>query len=165
MAWNFWQRNIFTPAHMICNIEIMPPPPEPKQQSLIQTEPDAGLFPPHAFEFIHEGLDFTVTHVHGPRCRESNSKMQMEAPPNRHVSGQQLCEGLRELALAKWGRMARTVLRRWNITSTLDFGRIVYSLIEAGQMQKVEDDSLDDFKNVYDFKAAFETEYRIPGQS
>jgi uncharacterized repeat protein (TIGR04138 family) len=57
------------------------------------------------------------------------------------------------------------VLRRWNITSTLDFGRIVFLLIEEGQMQKVEEDTLDDFKNVYDFKSAFETEYRIPSQT
>lgn len=84
---------------------------------------------------------------------------------NRHVTGQQLCQGLRELALARWGRMARTVLRRWNITSTMDFGHIVYAQIELGQLQKVEEDSIDDFKNVYDFETAFESEYRIPSHS
>jgi uncharacterized repeat protein (TIGR04138 family) len=57
--------------------------------------------------------------------------------------------------------MARTVLRRWNITGTLDFGRIVFALVEAGHMQKTDDDTLDDFKNVYDFRNAFESRYRI----
>ena len=132
----------------------MPPTPEPKQKSPQQPVLDAGPFPPHAYEFIHEGLDFTVSQIHGQPCRQANQ--------NRHVSGQQLCEGLRELALAKWGRMARTVLRRWKITETMDFGRVVFSLIDKGQMQRVEEDTIDDFKNVYDFEAAFEAEYRIP---
>ena len=35
-------------------------------------------------------------------------------------------------------------------------------MVDAGLMQKTDDDSLEDFRNVYDFKAAFETEYRIP---
>ena len=71
------------------------------------------------------------------------------------MSGQQLCEGLREYALQQWGYLARTVLRRWNITSTVDFGKIVFALVEIGQMQKTDDDTLDDFRNVFDFRAAF----------
>ena len=119
---------------------------------------DTGDYPPCAFDFVHEGLDYTVTRVHGPQTMAANLR-------NRHVSGQQLCDGLRELALSRWGRLARAVLQRWNIRTTLDFGKIVFSLIDVGQMQKVEDDTLDDFKNVYDFKAAFETDYRIPAQA
>ena len=73
-----------------------------------------------------------------------------------------MCEGLRELALIQWGRLARTVLRRWSITSTVDFGRIVFAMVDAGLMQKTEDDSLEDFRNVYDFRVALENEYQIP---
>ncbi len=132
----------------------MPQRPKPKRKTQIESVAEAGLYSPHAYHFIHEGLDYTVNRIHGPET--ANLKA------NRHVSGQQLCEGLRELALSKWGRMARTVLLRWNITSTLDFGKIVFSLIESGQMQKLDDDTLHDFKNVYDFKTAFETAYLIP---
>lgn len=135
----------------------MPPFPEPKQKSPVLAFPDLAVHPARAYEFVHEGLDYTVTQVHGGR--------PASAKDNRHVSGAQLCEGLRELALARWGRMARTVLERWNIHSTLDFGRIVFSLIEMGQLQKLDDDSLDDFKNVYDFQASLEADYRIPGHS
>ena len=135
----------------------MPQTPEPTQKPAIEPSIDLGQYPQDAYIFVHEGLDFTVTHTHGPE--KSGRK------DNRHINGQQLCEGLGELARAKWGRMARTVLRRWNITSTFDFGRIVYAMIEMGDMQRVEEDSIDDFKNVYDFKAAFETDYRIPSQS
>jgi uncharacterized repeat protein (TIGR04138 family) len=57
--------------------------------------------------------------------------------------------------------LARTVLERWNITSTLDFGRIVFSLVEYRHMQTTEGDRIDDFRNVYDFRSAFESGYRI----
>lgn len=133
----------------------MPPPQEPKSQTLEELSELAGLYPPAAFDFIEEGLKHTVVQAHGAARGKTDD-------PCRHVSGQQLCEGLRDLALQRWGMMARTVLLRWNITSTLDFGRIVFALIEAGQMQKTDDDTIEDFKNVFDFKRAFETTYRIP---
>jgi uncharacterized repeat protein (TIGR04138 family) len=134
----------------------MPPSPEPRQKTPQQLVDDLALYPPHAYDFLQEGLEFTVRRIHNAPSKPKES---------RHVDGRQLCEGLRELALEKWGRLARTVLHRWNITSTLDFGRIVFALIEVGQMQKTDADTLEDFKNVYDFKAAFESGYRIPSGS
>ncbi len=81
---------------------------------------------------------------------------------NRHVSGQQLCWGLRDLALQKWGLMASSVLKRWNIASTADFGRIVFALVNNGCLQKQPSDSPEDFKDVYDFAEAFDGNFRIP---
>ena len=132
----------------------MPPSDKPiKEKSVQQVVEDVGLYPPEAYAFIQKGLNFTVQKLHGK---------QKDPKASRHVTGQDLCEGLREVALSEWGRLARAVLRRWNITSTLDFGRIVFAMVDAGLMQKTEDDSLEDFRNVYDFRAAFEVEYRIP---
>src|SRR5215213_9457278 len=111
------------------------------------------MYPPEAYAFIQQGLSFTVQKLHGK---------QKDPKASRHVGGSDLCEGLRELALTQWGRLAWTVLRRWNVTSTLDFGRIVFSMVEAGLMQKTDDDTLEDFRNVFDFRAAFEAEYQIP---
>jgi uncharacterized repeat protein (TIGR04138 family) len=134
-------------------INCMPPPNEPvKQKSLHQLAEDTGAYPAEAFEFVQRGLSYTVQKVHG-------NLVDPEAC--RHVSGPQLCHGLREFALSQWGLMARTVLRRWGITSTLDFGQIVFALIQADQMQRTEEDTLDDFRNVYDFRTAFESGYRI----
>jgi len=134
----------------------MPPPQQPKAATHPELE-DRGLsYPQPAFEFIEEGLRYTVTKVHGAVT---------DAQSCRHVSGQQLCEGLRELAVARWGMLARTVLRHWNISSTLDFGRIVFALIDRGQMQRTDDDTVEDFRNVYDFRGAFESGYRIPAAS
>lgn len=131
----------------------MPPPyKKAKEVDLSELASDVGLYPPEAFEFVQQGLAFTVQKLHG-------SKASPKA--NRHVTGQDLCDGLREYALGHWGFLARTVLRRWNITSTLDFGRIVFALVEVGQMQKTDDDTIDDFKDVYDFRTAFETDYHV----
>ena len=167
----------------------MPPPNEPTKESKGPgVRPAAaavagGPYPPEALDFVHRGLEHTVCKIHGPeqqaavktakallRGLTEAAQARKAGPrpspkPSRHVSGQQLCEGLREFALEQWGRLAGLVLKRWNITSTLDFGRVVFWLIEVGQMQKNEEDSLEDFRNVYDFKAAFETGYRIPAKT
>ena len=137
-------------------------PPEPIQQPrtpkpLQELVADVGVYPAEAYHFVQEGLRHTVRRQHGDAA--SNTKA---TKTSRHVTGQQLCESLRDLAQAHWGLMARSVLRRWNITSTLDFGRIVFALIEVKQMQRTEDDSIDDFRNVYEFSKAFESGYRIP---
>ena len=129
----------------------MPAPEEPKTLEKIVEE--VGVYPIEAFDFVQRGLTYTVNKVHGPVS---------DPQANRHVSGQQLCHGLREFALAQWGLLARTVLRRWNITRTEDFGRIVFALVENGHMSKTETDTLDDFKNVFDFASAFDENYRIP---
>ena len=72
-----------------------------------------------------------------------------------HVSGQQICDALRELATERWGMMGKTVLGKWNIRETIDFGNMVYLMIDHGFMHKTEDDSLEDFHDVFDFDKAF----------
>ncbi len=73
-----------------------------------------------------------------------------------HVSGQQLCMGLRSLAMQNYGLLAPTVLRGWGVRSTEDFGKIVYAMVDAGLLRTSENDSLDDFRGVYDFDEAFD---------
>ena len=79
---------------------------------------------------------------------------------NRHVSGRELCWALREYALKRWGILARTVLESWKIRSTADFGRIVFGFIDFDMMRKQEDDSLDDFRDVYAFDEVFDESFR-----
>jgi uncharacterized repeat protein (TIGR04138 family) len=134
----------------------MPPSNEPaKQASVPKMAMDLGPYPQEAFEFVQRGLSYTVQKIH---------QAQTDPEASRHVTGQQLCVGLRDFASRQWGLLARLVLERWGICGTIDFGRIVFTLIEAGQMQKTPDDSLEDFRDVYDFKA-FDTGYRIPSAS
>ena len=79
---------------------------------------------------------------------------------NRHVSGNQLCWGLRDYALSRWGMLSRAVLDTWNIRSTDDFGRIVFGFIDCDLMQKQPEDTLEDFEDVFSFEEAFDETYR-----
>lgn len=111
-----------------------------------------GRYAVEAFYFVQKGLAVTATRIHAEEA-ESHS---------RHISGQELAQGLRELAVQRWGLLARTVLSQWGVHTTLDFGRIVYAMIDAGIMGRSDEDKLADFKNVYDFRTAFsERQYKI----
>jgi uncharacterized repeat protein (TIGR04138 family) len=132
----------------------MPPTDEPANpKSLQEVVDDLDRYPVEAFHFVQQGLSYTVEKVHTGLTDPNAS---------RHISGQQLSEGLREFALLKWGMLARTVLRRWNINSTFDFGRIVFAMVDSGLMHKTDEDDIEDFKDVFEFKTAFEGVYRIP---
>jgi uncharacterized repeat protein (TIGR04138 family) len=80
---------------------------------------------------------------------------------DRHVSGRELCWGLRDYALERWGPLARVVLEKWNIRRTDDFGRIVFGFIAMDMMRKQDSDSLEDFKEVYTFDEAFDEPFRL----
>jgi uncharacterized repeat protein (TIGR04138 family) len=108
----------------------------------------AGPYPLEAFNFVREGLGFTVQKVH-------DHTDPMADPDDRHISGQQLCLGLRDFAIEKYGLMAPAVLAHWNIHRTDDFGRIVFAMIDAGLMSRTDEDTIDDFRSVYHFSEAF----------
>ena len=107
----------------------------------------AGPYPLEAFCFVREGLSFTAERVH------DNPREMTDA--DRHISGQQLCLGLRDFAIERYGLMAPVVLAHWNVHRTDDFGRIVFAMIKEGLMSKTDDDTLDDFRAVYSFDEAF----------
>ena len=111
-------------------------------------------YPLEAFLFVQRGLDFTVRRIHGDPVEIDDDDEQ----PDRHVSGRDLCFGLRDFALEEYGMLARTVLRRWNIHRSEDFGQIVFTMVEAGVMQKTDDDTIEDFCRVLDFSEAFPAE-------
>lgn len=78
---------------------------------------------------------------------------------NRHITGRDLCWGLRDFALKRWGMLARVVLESWNIKSTADFGRIVFGFIDLDMMRKQPDDRVEDFEEIFDFREAFDRTY------
>ena len=81
----------------------------------------------------------------------------LETP--RHVSGRELAGGVRELALERFGPMARTVLQHWGIHDTDDVGRVVFAMVEQGILIKQEEDQIEDFTDVFDFEEAFDLNY------
>lgn len=103
-----------------------------------------------AYLFILSGLHFTLE-----RLGES-----------RHITGRELTRGCRDLAIERYGPMARPVLEFWGIRSTRDLGELVFALVECGILVKQEGDDLDDFDGVFDFAEAFERDYpwSAPGE-
>ncbi|MCZ7606275.1 MAG: hypothetical protein M5U25_09415 [Planctomycetota bacterium] len=72
----------------------------------------------------------------------------------RHMSGREICRGLRELALSEFGPLARDVWAWWGVHTTRDWGEIVFNLIEVGLLHAQDDDCVEDFDNVYDVDEA-----------
>jgi len=97
-----------------------------------------------AYDFVAGALDYTQGKLDKPR----------------HVSGQELLEGIREYGLERFGLMARTVFENWGVKTTVDFGNIVFNMVNAGLLAKTEKDSIEDFKDGYDFKEAFDKGYK-----
>ena len=97
-----------------------------------------------AYVFLRDALDFTTKH-----------QKKIKGTTVRHVSGPQLLEGVRQYALKEFGPMVVTVFDNWGIHSCEDVGNMVFNLIGAGIFGKTEEDSIEDFKNVYDFEEAF----------
>lgn len=80
----------------------------------------------------------------------------------RHLSGQEFTEFLVAYAQEEFGDLADCVLQEWGVMRTRDFGEIVYNLIEAGKMSKEHDDSIDDFNEVLNLKAALNDPDFVP---
>lgn len=111
-----------------------------------------GRYPLAAYEFLHGALELAARTVHGEHVGDSP----------RHVTGRELSHAARRLALQRWGRLAQTVLARWNIYTTRDLGEMVYVLIDLGVLARQESDRIEDFDNVYEFDAAFGTYEILP---
>jgi uncharacterized repeat protein (TIGR04138 family) len=124
---------------------------QPKLFDIVRRDPRYAY---EAYEFIFAALDYTL-HMLG---KQDGTKG--EAVP-RHVSGAELMQGVRELALREFGLMARTVFRLWGVNATGDFGNIVFNLIEAELMSKTDDDNLSNFQDQYDLDEALVQGFRL----
>jgi uncharacterized repeat protein (TIGR04138 family) len=78
-----------------------------------------------------------------------------------HISGRELLEGIRWLACRQFGMLAPTVFASWGVYATHDFGRIVFELVDMGELRRTEHDHLSDFDNGYAFDVAFLHDYVI----
>ena len=113
-------------------------------------------FPLDAFLFVQRGLDYTAKQEYGFSGDE-----EVDQVDSRHVSGEQLCIGLRDYAVDEYGLLARTVLKRWNILTSNDFGKIVFAMVDAGLLHKTNEDTIDDFNEVFDFLEVFPSKIHV----
>jgi uncharacterized repeat protein (TIGR04138 family) len=115
------------------------------RQQILSQDPRYELA---AYFFMYEALAYTQKALgrDGPDL----------APAQRHVTGQELLNGVREYAAQMFGPLAPTVFRSWRVRSTEDFGEIVFNLVEHGLLGKTERDTREDFAHGFDFDRAFE---------
>jgi len=111
-----------------------------------------------AYLFLRDALDHTRRMLDREKKEKSD---KTEKPAKRatnkeqHVTGQELLAGIRELALEMFGPMALTVFEEWGVHSCMDFGEMVFIMVESGMFKKTEKDSRADFENGYDFYETF----------
>lgn len=91
------------------------------------------------YAFVLNALHYVIDHLDEPR----------------HITGAELAGGVRDLAIERFGPMARSVLEHWGIQATSDVGDVVFALIECGILIKQEEDAREDFIDVFDFDEAF----------
>jgi uncharacterized repeat protein (TIGR04138 family) len=137
-------------------------------QAIVRRDP---RFRPEAYHFLLEALDHTLGRgrtgtatgkAPAPAPSTATSDAMGAArgatvpPPVWNVTGRDLLEGFRDLALERYGALAREVLRTWGIVRTGDVGAVVFNLVESGLLQKTATDSPADYHEVFDFETAFD---------
>ena len=109
-----------------------------------------GRYRLEAYQFLFDALDKSVRLA---------GKEEAQGP-ERHITGHELLAGMRQHASDLFGPLAAQVWRTWGIKSTLDWGCIVFALVEAKLLNRQDTDTIDDFANGYDFDEAFVNHYR-----
>ena len=104
-----------------------------------------------AYVFLRDALDYTT-----------KQQKKIKGTTVRHVSGPELLEGVRQYALKEFGPMVMTVFGYWGVHASEDIGNMVFNLIGAGIFGKTDEDSLEDFKNVYQFEDVFVKPFEPP---
>ncbi|PIV80620.1 hypothetical protein COW53_08700 [bacterium CG17_big_fil_post_rev_8_21_14_2_50_64_8] len=98
-----------------------------------------GLFRTEAYLFVLEALE----------------RAMIERDVPGHISGEELLDVVRALGAERYGVMAGDVFNDWGVRCTLDFGRVVFHLVEDGLLRKQPHDNLTDFLDRFDFQEAF----------
>ena len=107
-----------------------------------------------AYVFVYDALQFAQQQLGLGRTGNDDPNAG-DSEEERHITGQQLCEAIRQYAVEQYGGLAKSVLAHWGVRSTGDFGEIVFNLISIGQMRKTESDRREDFDNIFDFDEGF----------
>lgn len=106
-----------------------------------------------AYHFLKDALDYTLKMV----IEENGGR-------GRHVSGKELLEGFRDLALEQFGPMASTLMDEWGVKECRDVGNMVFHLIDEQVFGRQESDKPEDFDGVFDFRKALREPFLPAGR-
>jgi len=118
-------------------------------QAIAKLREQDSRFAPAAYHFIRRALDHSLRKL-----------KREDADRPAHVTGKELLEGFRDLALAEFGPLAKTVLEDWGITKCAEVGEIVFQLVTLGVLGKNENDKIDDFEELWSFAEAFDIPFQ-----
>ena len=109
-----------------------------------------GRYSPEAFRFLYESLEQAL--ILAGRAHAEGV--------DRHVTGREVLLGMRACATLQFGPLAAHVWRSWGVKESLDWGHIVFLLVEHKLLKRQEGDKLEDFAENFDFDEVFERSYR-----
>ncbi len=109
--------------------------------SLVEND---ATYDKEAYNFVRDSLSLVLAEAR-----------KEHGGPDRQVSGPELVDGFRRLALRRFGPMADTVLETWGFKATRDVGTIVFQLIDAGVFGRTPEDKPEDFDDLFEFHDAF----------
>lgn len=133
--------------------------------SLLQLIKEDKRYALDAYVFVREALSYAadalemgaISHPEPSLTLDDN----LDDRGERHLTGQQLCDAIRQYALNQFGYLAQTVLKSWGVETTSAFGDIVYNMINVGLMRKSPSDRRSHFDDVYDFEEVFTEKFQI----
>lgn len=106
---------------------------------------DDARYSPEAFRFLFESLEVAIRLA---------GREQAEGP-ERHVTGGEVLDGMVAHARDLFGPLAAAVWRTWGIEKPIDWGHIVFLLVEAGLLNRQDSDRVEDFDRPLDLDAVF----------
>jgi len=96
---------------------------------------ELGRFDVEGFSFVSQSL----------RHAAALTASQRAPGERRHLTAQQLIDGVVDLAAERYGLLGGVVLRRWGIRNGDDIGSITFTLISKGVFSKQPSDRPEDF--------------------
>jgi uncharacterized repeat protein (TIGR04138 family) len=129
-------------------------------RALLQLVHTDRQYPIEAYHFVRDALSYAGDSLELNNQFHNENDLD-EITEEHHLTGQQLCEAIREFAVNQFGYMSRIVLKSWGINSTSGFGDIVYNMIDIGLMKKSAHDRRSHFDDVYNFEVAFDEQFEI----
>jgi len=110
-----------------------------------------GRFSVEAFRFLYESLEEALR-LAGKEDADGI---------DRHLTGQEVLTGMRSMAGRMFGPMAAQVWRTWGVAESMEWGRIVFLLVDKGLLSRREEDSIEDFREGFDFDCVFVENYSV----
>ena len=119
------------------------------QEALDKIIKDDSRYDAEAYGFLRDALEATLK-------RRKKARKETSA----HVGAAELLDGFRIHGLQEFGPMAITVLKYWGVHCSEDIGNMVFNLVRVGIFGKTDEDTMESFREGYNFMDAFVLPFR-----